>query len=264
MEYNHDKDHAHGDSSGNNPHRSLASEPSTVSSTSSPPSFPLPPPLARHREGNNNHAHDGAGNDGRRTPERPSRLKVAFARPPSFPAVIWNDKQSIGASSTSSPNPAQQSGSAAATGQTFYSEGTPPPSPTDFRSNISSSGAPEYGAGYGFHSKPTPKLDVPYDYSYDHVAPPAPIPSGGGKWFSPRKKIFWIVLALLLVLIAIAVGVGVGVSLSQDGSSKEGTSDRYVLTNGSDLFPMVKHMSTNCHRQLWNYFVKTDTRHRNS
>lgn len=230
MEYGHEKNHAHGEPSGNNTHRSLTSEPSTISSTSSPPSFPLPPPLARHREHNGQNANDGAGNDGRASPERLSRLKVAFARPPSFPAVIWNDKQSISASSTASPNPARPS--AAATGQTFYSEGTPPPSPTDFRSNISSSGAPEYGAGYGFHSKPTPKLSRPYDYSYDHVAPPAPIPSGGGRWFSPRKKIFWVVLALLLVLIAVAVGVGVGVGLSQGGSSKEGTSDRYVLDSG--------------------------------
>lgn len=232
MEYHHEKGDAHGEPSSNNPLRSLNSEPS-ISSTSSPPSFPLPPPLARHRDHQNSNVNDGTTHNGRSTPERPSRLKVAFSRPPSFPAVIWNDKQSISASSMSTPNPTQESGSSAPPGQTFYSEGTPPPSPTDFRSNQSSSGAPEYGAGYGFHSKPTPKLNQPYDYSYDHVAPPAPIPAGGRSRFSPKKKMLWIILALALLLIAIAVGIGVGVSVSQGGSSDEGNSDRYVSNNGN-------------------------------
>lgn len=266
MDYHLEKDHALGEPSGSHGshsnHRSLTSEPSIISSTASPPNFPLPPPLARQRDEQQRHHHHHNGNidnavhnhhrneshdsraGGRGTPERPSRIKVAFSRRPSFPAVIWNDKQSISASSTSQEHSHHSSAAAAAAataaGQTFYSEGTPPPSPTDFRSNQSSSGAPEYGAGYGFHSKPTPKLDQAYDYSYDHVAPPAPLPGAEGRRFSPKKKIFWIVLALALVLIAIAVGVGVGVSVSKsDKSSEDGTSDRFVhLTLAKTLVTM--------------------------
>jgi hypothetical protein len=256
MDHHLDSD---GDPSSGTGVMSLTSEPSITSSNASPQTFPLPPQRAarqRHSRDNitNNIRHGDDHDSGSNTSDRPSRLRVAFARPPSFPAVIWNDRQSLSAtSSNSTPTssgqnhyPQQQqtrrqqaacagaaanSTAAGAVDQTFYSEGTPPPSPTDFRSNLSSNGPPEYGPGYGDVSKPTPKLEPPYDYSYDHVAPPAPLPKaegGGGIWRwlpSKRKRGFWVIVAAFLVAIGIAVGVGVGVGLK---GSSGGDSDRYA------------------------------------
>jgi hypothetical protein len=74
---------------------------------------------------------------------------------------------------------------------------------------------------------------MPYDYSYDHVAPPAPIPRKEKGWFAnssalQKKRMFWIIALVVLAVLAIAIGVGVGVGVSQSNASKGGDSDRYV------------------------------------
>ncbi|KAL6791437.1 hypothetical protein GGI42DRAFT_358308 [Trichoderma sp. SZMC 28013] len=50
-----------------------------------------------------------------------------------------------------------------------------------------------------------------YDFRYDHVAPPAPIPTA--TICGLRARIFWLVLGIVVLLLAVGVGVGVGVGL---------------------------------------------------
>lgn len=82
---------------------------------------------------------------------------------------------------------------------TFYREGTPPPSPPD-----------DAGAAPGWGPEPGNRGDG-YDYAYDRVAPPAPIPPSTIWGFRRRK--FCIVLAVVALVVVIGIGVGVGVGV---------------------------------------------------
>lgn len=111
---------------------------------------------------------------------------------------------------------------------TFLREPTPPPLPPP--------GA--FVPGHRFDDEPslTPAAKPEfYDYKYDHVAPPAPIPGAGtaGTICGIRKRLFWIVLAAALLVIAIAIGVGAGVGVSTSNSSSDDSADAengYVQT----------------------------------
>jgi hypothetical protein len=108
-------------------------------------------------------------------------------------------------------------------GRTFYNDHTPPPSPSYGHSrNSFSTGYPASKAHGGSKSEE-------YDYRYDHVAPPAPIPSREGSWW--KRRWFWIILGVAVVVI-LALGIGLGVGLSQNKDSSDGSSggqDRYVI-----------------------------------
>ena len=80
---------------------------------------------------------------------------------------------------------------------TFLREPTPPPRDT----NIDA-------------SSPTnilQKAGECYDYQYDHVAPPAPIPAV--TIFGLKARLFWLLLGAVVVFLVIGVGVGVGVGI---------------------------------------------------
>ncbi|RFU81267.1 pan domain-containing [Trichoderma arundinaceum] len=84
--------------------------------------------------------------------------------------------------------------------RTFYREGTPPPPPTrDTNLDVSSTTNILHKAGEF------------YDYQYDHIAPPAPIPKA--TICGMKARLFWLVLGAVALLLAIGVGVGVGVGL---------------------------------------------------
>ena len=87
---------------------------------------------------------------------------------------------------------------------TFYREGTPPPSPPD-----------DAGSGFGLSTRPENHGDG-YDYTYDRVAPPAPIPPSTVWGFRRRRFWIWFAVVALLVVIGIGVGAGVGVGLSSN------------------------------------------------
>lgn len=122
--------------------------------------------------------------------------RLSFGRKPRAAEVTWADKKSIDAAK-----------------YTFFRDPTPPP--------------PEekvYPRGAGLD-------EATYDYRYDYVAPPAPLPRAERRC-GMRKRTLWIVLAAILVAIVVAVGVGVGVGASRKGSSSDtessGSSDRFV------------------------------------
>ncbi|KHN95914.1 uncharacterized protein MAM_06276 [Metarhizium album ARSEF 1941] len=79
---------------------------------------------------------------------------------------------------------------------TFYREGTPPPLDDD---------------GYRQSTGPRAAGAYSYDYSYDRVAPPAPIPQA--TICGLGKRLFYTIVAAAIVVAAMAVGVGVGVGL---------------------------------------------------
>lgn len=105
---------------------------------------------------------------------------------------------------------------------TFYREGTPPPLDDDDYHHQSLSTGPHTAGAYS------------YDYSYDRVAPPAPIPQA--TICGIRKRLFWIVVAaaILVVVIALGAGIGAGVgtkraSSTSDESNSTSAPSRYVL-----------------------------------
>ncbi|KAM0452027.1 hypothetical protein ACHAPV_009751 [Trichoderma viride] len=89
------------------------------------------------------------------------------------------------------------------TAGTFYREGTPPPPPTTRDTNVDVSSTTNI----------LNKAGEFYDYQYDHVAPPAPIPAKG-TICGVTTRLFWLIMAAIGLFVAIAVGVGVGVGLS--------------------------------------------------
>lgn len=61
----------------------------------------------------------------------------------------------------------------------------------------------------------------PYDYSYDRVAPPAPIPEP--MYYGMRQRTFRLLLAAiaLVTILAIGLGVGLGVGLKRKDSAAD-------------------------------------------
>lgn len=98
---------------------------------------------------------------------------------------------------------------------TFYREGTPPPPPTTRDTNVDVSSTTNI----------LNKAGEFYDYQYDHVAPPAPIPAKG-TICGVTTRLFWLIMAAIGLFVAIAVGVGVGVGLST--KHKAAVQPRYV------------------------------------
>ncbi|UKZ91522.1 uncharacterized protein TrAFT101_006500 [Trichoderma asperellum] len=85
--------------------------------------------------------------------------------------------------------------------RTFYREGTPPPPPTTRDTNVDVSSTTNI-----LH-----KAGEFYDYQYDRVAPPAPIPQA--TICGVTTRLFWLIMAAVGLFVAIGVGVGVGVGL---------------------------------------------------
>ncbi|KAL7931490.1 hypothetical protein V8C35DRAFT_111284 [Trichoderma chlorosporum] len=83
---------------------------------------------------------------------------------------------------------------------TFLRDSTPPP-PQTRDTNLDASSTTNI----------LQKAGEFYDYQYDHVAPPAPIP--GAAICGVKPRLFWLVLAIVGLLVVIGVGVGVGVGL---------------------------------------------------
>lgn len=166
---------------------------------------------------------------------RPSVSSTSTVQKPKG-AMLWSDGSSVG----------DKRASKGAPNSTFYNEDTPPPSPSasdfrsatsDFRSNAGNSMAT---ADLGYHVKPTAKLDQSYDYRYDHVAPPAPLPPREILGF--KRRTFLIAAGLLVLLVvAIAVGVGVGVGI---GSNKNNSSGSEYDLSPSPL-PSLQYVDAN-------------------
>lgn len=97
---------------------------------------------------------------------------------------------------------------------TFFREATPPPPPTTRDTNIDVSSTTNI-----LH-----KAGDFYDYQYDRVAPPAPIPRA--KICGVRTRLFWLIMTAIGLFVAIGVGVGVGVGLTQ--SHKVAVQPRYA------------------------------------
>jgi hypothetical protein len=102
--------------------------------------------------------------------------------------------------------------------RTFYREGTPPPPGTrDTNVDVSST------------TNILQKAGEFYDFQYDHVAPPAPIPRTTICGLTTR--LFWLVIGAVGLLVAISVGVGVGVGLGAK-NHKSSVQPRYVKMAG--------------------------------
>lgn len=86
--------------------------------------------------------------------------------------------------------------------RTFYREGTPPPPPTTRDTNVDVSSTTNI-----LH-----KAGEFYDYQYDRVAPPAPLPVQA-TICGVTTRLFWLIMAAIGLFVAIGVGVGVGVGL---------------------------------------------------
>lgn len=74
--------------------------------------------------------------------------------------------------------------------------------------------------------------EEPYDYRYDHVAPPAPLPEPPKIMGLKRRtcQLLGVVVAILVIL-GIALGVGLGVGLKHKSSSDASPSPA-AETNG--------------------------------
>lgn len=101
---------------------------------------------------------------------------------------------------------------------TFLREPTPPPPLPP-----AAAFAPGQRFNDGVPSTPAPEY---YDYKYDHVAPPAPLPTGvDGTICGVRKRLFWLLLAAAVLAIVIAVGVGAGVGVATKSNSSKDKAD---------------------------------------
>ncbi|KAL6811775.1 hypothetical protein V8C40DRAFT_270713 [Trichoderma camerunense] len=87
-------------------------------------------------------------------------------------------------------------------GPTFLREASPPAAPATRDTNLDVSSTTNI----------LQKAGEFYDFRYDHVAPPAPIPTAT-TICGLRARIFWLVLGAVVLVVAVAVGVGVGVGL---------------------------------------------------
>ncbi|KAL6853215.1 hypothetical protein J3F83DRAFT_764741 [Trichoderma novae-zelandiae] len=94
---------------------------------------------------------------------------------------------------------------------TFLREPTPPPPPRTRDTNLDASSTTNI----------LQKAGEFYDYQYDHVAPPAPIPAGTIWGVKPRLS--WLLLGALALLVVIGVGVGVGVGIG--GKNHKSSAD---------------------------------------
>lgn len=136
-----------------------------------------------------------APNRGRRTPS--SGLRMADRM--SYQTTIGS--QSFAAKYTRKP---KAPSSKASGPSTFYRDPTPP----------SSSRGSSLSAG-----------EEVYDYSYDRVAPPAPIPKAPACALS-RRALFIIAGAVAaLVIVGVGLGVGLGLGLRKKSPSPAGTAD---------------------------------------
>lgn len=102
--------------------------------------------------------------------------------------------------------------------RTFYREGTPPPTPGTRDTNLDVSSTTNI----------LNKAGEFYDYQYDHVAPPAPIPRA--TICGVTTRVFWLVLGIVGLLVAVGVGIGVGIGLGTKGHSPA-SHPRYVYTS---------------------------------
>lgn len=168
---------------------------------------------------------------------RPSVSSTSTVQKPRA-AMLWSDGSSVG----------DKRASKGAPNSTFYNEDTPPPSPSasDFRSATSgfqsNAGNSMATADLGYHVKPTAKLDQSYDYRYDHVAPPAPLPPREILGF--KRRTFLIAVGLLVLLVvAIAVGVGVGVGVGSNKKNSSG-SDAQTSPTATTSTPPTSTTST--------------------
>lgn len=84
---------------------------------------------------------------------------------------------------------------------TFYREPTPPLLPQTRDTNLDASSTTNI----------LQKAGEFYDYQYDHVAPPAPIPAA--TICGVKARLFWLLLGAVALLVVIAVGVGVGIGV---------------------------------------------------
>ena len=113
---------------------------------------------------------------------------------------------------------------------TFYREPTPPPA----------------GGHDDYHAAPDGlRTDYPqssekfYDYSYDRVAPPAPIPEA--TILGLRKRTFWIMLGAIGLVVIIVIGVGVGVGVSKNRASADAVQpSRYFCPLISAVVPCLQ------------------------
>ncbi|UKZ57229.1 hypothetical protein TrVGV298_011082 [Trichoderma virens] len=117
---------------------------------------------------------------------------------------------------------------------TFYREGTPPP-PQTRDTNLDASSTTNI----------LQKAGEFYDYRYDHVAPPAPIPSA--TICGVTARLFWLVLGIGGLLVAVGVGVGVGVGLgarNHKSSAQPSPATSTGLPHTSTLIPGSTTTST--------------------
>lgn len=101
-------------------------------------------------------------------------------------------------------------------GPTFLREASPPAAPATRDTNLDVSSTTNI----------LQKAGEFYDFRYDHVAPPAPIPAAT-TICGLRARIFWLVLGAVVLVVAVAVGVGVGVGLGAQ-KHKSSAQPRYV------------------------------------
>lgn len=107
--------------------------------------------------------------------------------------------------------------------RTFYREGTPPPPPATRDTNVDVSSTTNI----------LNKAGEFYDYQYDRVAPPAPLPAKATICGVPAR-LFWLIMAAIGLFVAIGVGVGVGVGLG--ARHKAVVQPRYA---GDFLWPIL-------------------------
>jgi hypothetical protein len=131
---------------------------------------------------------------------------VRTSRPPR--AVAWSDKLSI---------------VSAREKYTFYREPTPPPEDPLERPKLITDAST-------------------YDYKYDHVAPPAPIPVP--TICGLTRRVFLIALAALILIIALAVGVGVGVGVGTKGNSSSGEAESQTGDNAVTTTTVISSIAT--------------------
>lgn len=160
-----------------------------------------------------------AANDSSRGPAQPSNTNTPSS----------HDSNSSGANRPMTPT--KPKGVTWAEDQlTFYREGTPPPLDHDGYQQDSLSTGPHAAGAYS------------YDYSYDHVAPPAPIPQATICGLGKRLFCMIVAAAILVVAIAVGVGVGVGVGTRHDSTSDEHDSST-ITTYVSSAGPLRRSVS---------------------
>ncbi|KAH7323026.1 hypothetical protein B0I35DRAFT_476921 [Stachybotrys elegans] len=174
---------------------------------------------------------------GSRTTSGTTGLSLATPSPSSFPHPPLQLPEPVAAATTTTKNPTSPTTAAAAAASkpgahkpsrivswsdrgrrrtaaaaadqqekyTFYRDPTPPPPPTFEQPSLK--GAPLIA-------------DDAYDYRYDHVAPPAPLPVA--RVCGLPRRVFLMLLAAIVLVVVLAVGIGVGVGVGVNGDSEDG------------------------------------------